>query len=98
MSAAHRLWLASKEMVIQGLAEVYRKDPSSLSRILDIAQDLKAIGPILDSKLVTLPFAIEVAALAGRREYLNLDKWVSILFVLKISCWLRADDFCAASR
>lgn len=46
----------------------------NITRILDVAQDLK----ILDSLLEVRPFvfALDVAALASRREYLNLDKWL----------------------
>ena len=46
-----------------------------LSRILDIAQELKALSFLLVSNL--WPFVIDLAVLAARREYLNLDKWLA---------------------
>ncbi len=44
-------------------------------RILDIAQDLKALSVLLSAKAA--PFVIDLAVMASRREYLNLDKWLS---------------------
>jgi len=41
---------------------------------LDVAQDLKALSAILEAKNFT--FTIDLAALASRREYLNLEKWL----------------------
>ena len=46
-----------------------------LSRILDVAQDLKALSLLLNAKAV--PFIIDLAVMASRREYLNLDKWLN---------------------
>ena len=46
-----------------------------LSRILDVAQELKALSVLLQTNL--FPFVIDLAVLASRREYLNLDKWLS---------------------
>ena len=39
-----------------------------------MAQDLKALSILLNSKAV--PFVIDLAVMASRREYLNLDKWL----------------------
>ena len=49
-------------------------ETARLSRILDVAQDLKALSILLNSKAV--PFVIDLAVMASRREYLNLDKWL----------------------
>ena len=46
-----------------------------LSRILDVAQDLKALSVLLQTNL--FPFVIDLAVLASRREYLNLEKWLT---------------------
>ena len=46
-----------------------------LSRILDVAQELKALSVLLTTNL--WPFVIDLAVLAARREYLNLDKWLA---------------------
>jgi CCR4-NOT transcription complex subunit 1 len=43
-------------------------------RILDVAQDLKALSMTLNGR--PFPFLINLAILASRREYLNLEKWL----------------------
>ena len=45
-----------------------------LSRILDVAQDLKALSMLLNA--TPFAFVIDLACLASRREYLKLDKWL----------------------
>mmetsp|Transcript_518 Transcript_518/g.1826 ORF Transcript_518/g.1826 Transcript_518/m.1826 type:complete len:2264 (-) Transcript_518:4073-10864(-) len=70
----HRLWPLQQSRVIQAMAEMHAQDNSVVSRILDIAQDLKILPAVL--KAPQRSFAIDVAALASRREYLNLEKWV----------------------
>ncbi|KAI9595324.1 CCR4-Not complex component, Not1-domain-containing protein [Syncephalis fuscata] len=69
-----RLWTLNGDLLISGLLEMYKKDANSLSRILDIAQDLKLITTLLSVE--SFGFAIDLAALASRREYLNLEKWL----------------------
>lgn len=46
-----------------------------LSRILDVAQDLKALSMLLSGN--SFPLVIDLACLASRREYLKLDKWLT---------------------
>ena len=71
----HKLWALNPSMLVRGMAELQVKDPASLSRVLEIAtQDLKALTPILDAR--PFSFVIELASLASRREFLNLDKWL----------------------
>jgi CCR4-NOT transcription complex subunit 1 len=48
----------------------------NVTRIVDIAQDLKALDEILDN-LRPFELVLDMAALASRREYLNLDKWLT---------------------
>jgi len=50
-------------------------DQTRLSRILDVAQDLKALSTLLNASQFT--FVVDLACLASRREYLKLDKWLS---------------------
>ncbi|PIO34363.1 hypothetical protein AB205_0070670 [Aquarana catesbeiana] len=50
-------------------------DQARLSRILDVAQDLKALSMLLNG--TPFAFVIDLAALASRREYLKLDKWLT---------------------
>ncbi|KAJ3055880.1 hypothetical protein HK097_008877 [Rhizophlyctis rosea] len=69
-----KLWQLSQPLAISGLLHLYSRDPSSLSRILDVAQEMKALSQILETK--PFSFAIDLAALASRRDYLNLEKWL----------------------
>lgn len=68
------LWQSSPSLFITGLLAYYSSDPSSLSRILDLSQDLKILGQVLEAE--SFNFSIDLAALASRREYLNLEKWL----------------------
>lgn len=65
-------------IVMHAMAEWYLRgecDQSKLSRILDVAQDLKALSLLLNMQ--SFPFVIDLACLASRREYLKLDKWLT---------------------
>uniref|UniRef100_T1ISW7 CCR4-NOT transcription complex subunit 1 n=1 Tax=Strigamia maritima TaxID=126957 RepID=T1ISW7_STRMM len=67
-----------KTIIMQAMADWYMRgenDQSRLSRILDVAQDLKALSSLLNAP--QFPFVIDLACLASRREYLKLDKWLS---------------------
>ncbi|RWS10080.1 CCR4-NOT transcription complex subunit 1-like protein, partial [Dinothrombium tinctorium] len=69
----------AKQVLLQSMCDYYTKSPAEeqqqrLSRILDVAQDLKALSLLLNSNMY--PFVIDLACLASRREYLKLDKWL----------------------
>lgn len=67
-----------KNIIMHSMSEWYLRsdtDQTRLSRILDVAQDLKALSNLLNSR--TFLFVIDLACLASRREYLKLDKWLS---------------------
>ena len=69
----------AKQILLQAMCEYYIKSPPEeqqqrLSRILDVAQDLKALSILLNGNCY--PFVIDLACLASRREYLKLDKWL----------------------
>ena len=51
-----------------------REGGPAVPRMLDVCQDLKALPAALDRAPHAL--AVELAALAARREYLNLEKWL----------------------
>jgi CCR4-NOT transcription complex subunit 1 len=70
-----RLWNINRNFVTRSMVDWYQQDTTHISRILDVCQDIKALSTILDN--TPFPFAMEMAALAHRREYLNLDKWLS---------------------
>ncbi|CAB4419785.1 unnamed protein product [Rhizophagus irregularis] len=69
-----RLWQVNSNLFVEGCLEMYKKDAMTISRILDIAQDLKILNPLL--AVQPFSFSIDLAALASRREYLNLEKWL----------------------
>ncbi|KAJ3963581.1 hypothetical protein EV361DRAFT_813245, partial [Lentinula raphanica] len=55
--------------------DFYEENPLNITCILDVAQDLEILEALLE--LRPLSFALDIAALASRREYLNLDKWLT---------------------
>uniref|UniRef100_A0A669E4M9 CCR4-NOT transcription complex subunit 1 n=1 Tax=Oreochromis niloticus TaxID=8128 RepID=A0A669E4M9_ORENI len=66
-------------LIMHSMAEWYMRgeqyDQAKLSRILDVAQDLKSLSMLLNG--TPFAFVIDLAALASRREYLKLDKWLT---------------------
>lgn len=71
----HQLWDKHPVALTQAMVEWYVQDASHISRILDVCQELKALTQVLDATPAS--FACELAALASRREYLNLEKWLN---------------------
>ncbi|XP_055365547.1 CCR4-NOT transcription complex subunit 1 isoform X2 [Betta splendens] len=68
-----------RQLIMHSMAEWYMRgeqyDQAKLSRILDVAQDLKSLSMLLNG--IPFAFVIDLAALASRREYLKLDKWLT---------------------
>ncbi|GJN90457.1 hypothetical protein Rhopal_003468-T1 [Rhodotorula paludigena] len=60
----------------------------NVPRIVDIAQDLKALDHVLGLRPFVL--ALDPAALASRREYLKLDEWLSIQLAQRRAQLVRA--------
>ncbi|XP_030756048.1 CCR4-NOT transcription complex subunit 1 isoform X2 [Sitophilus oryzae] len=81
----HHAWhtqnINIKPVIMHAMAEWYVRgecDQTRLSRILDVAQDLKALSMLLNAQSAqSYPFIIDLACLASRREYLKLEKWLS---------------------
>ncbi|KAI5730570.1 hypothetical protein M8J76_015190 [Diaphorina citri] len=78
----HHAWnsphISIKQIVMHAMAEWCQRgdyDQSRLSRILEVAQDLKALNLLLNA--TSFPFIIDLACLASRREYLKLEKWLT---------------------
>ncbi|KAI8808354.1 CCR4-Not complex component, Not1-domain-containing protein [Cladochytrium replicatum] len=69
-----RLWQTSQKYLMNMLLTMYAKDPTSITRALDVAQEVKALAQILESQ--PYGFSIDLAALASRRDFLNLEKWL----------------------
>lgn len=68
-----------RPIIMHAMSEWYLRgaeyDQVKLSRILDVAQDLKALSTLLNAR--SFLFVIDLACLASRREYLKLEKWLS---------------------
>lgn len=58
----------------QVMLDLFQKDPLSMPRILDVCQDVKATFEVLENS--PLAFGMELAALAARRDAVDLDKWL----------------------
>ncbi|KAJ3375776.1 hypothetical protein GGF31_002980 [Allomyces arbusculus] len=69
-----RLWALNPTVVITRMVELHAEDPARLGRLLDVIHDLKALGEVLAR--APFAFTLDLAALASRREYLHLEKWV----------------------
>ncbi|KAH7889967.1 Not1-domain-containing protein [Phlebopus sp. FC_14] len=70
-----RLWQIESTYLTDAFRDFYDESPLNITRILDVAQDLKILEDLLEVRPFT--FGLDVAALASRREYLNLDKWLA---------------------
>ncbi|KAJ2931428.1 hypothetical protein H1R20_g5724, partial [Candolleomyces eurysporus] len=70
-----RIWQIEPSYLTTAFRDFYDENNLNITRILDVAQDLKILEPLLEVQPFT--FALDVAALASRREYLNLDKWLA---------------------
>ena len=70
-----RLHQVDRQFLFAALRDFYAESEMNVTRIVDIAQDLKALDDVLSLRPFVL--ALDLAALASRREYLNLDKWLA---------------------
>ncbi|GEM11861.1 CCR4-NOT transcription complex subunit 1 [Rhodotorula toruloides] len=70
-----RLSQIDRQFLFAALRDFYAESEMNVTRIIDIAQDLKMLDQILELRPFVL--ALDLAALASRREYLNLDKWLT---------------------
>ncbi|KAI7901129.1 CCR4-Not complex component, Not1-domain-containing protein [Cokeromyces recurvatus] len=68
------LWHVQLNFLLEGFFEMYKKDPTSISRILDICQEAKIVVHILKTNIPF--FTLDLASLAARRQNLNLEKWL----------------------
>jgi CCR4-NOT transcription complex subunit 1 len=69
-----RAYQINPALVVKIFIQWYTTDPQCISRICDIAQETKILPQLL--RLRPYSFALELAALASRREFLNLAKWL----------------------
>ncbi|TGZ79593.1 Not1-domain-containing protein [Ascodesmis nigricans] len=74
-----RLWQLNRAGVANKFYEYYTQNPMSITRIMDISQDIRCLTDLLEYGAP--PFMLEVASLAARREYLNLEIWLKDMLV-----------------
>lgn len=70
-----RIWNLNPNIMMLCMVEMHRRDSTCLSRLLDVSQDLKILTVVLEAKPYS--FSLDMAALASRRQHLNLEKWLS---------------------
>ncbi|ORZ15115.1 CCR4-Not complex component, Not1-domain-containing protein [Absidia repens] len=72
--ALTRLWQINPDFLTKSLLELYNKDATTVTRILDIVHELKILPQMLNVHHTS--FAIDLAALASRSGYIDLEKWL----------------------
>lgn len=68
-----------KNLILNAFCNYYMKNPddqTKLTRILEVAHELKPKGLSELFNLPQFPFTIDLACLASRRDFLKLDKWI----------------------
>ena len=74
------VWNTNKEVMINAMSELYNRNPKSmnLSRVLDISQHIRnnALYDIT-TKAKDSDFALQLAMLASKRDFLHLEHWVN---------------------
>ena len=71
-----KVWQLRQPLVLKGMVDWYNSEPDAarLARVLDVAQDIKALPTLLNC--TDVGFVLRLAMLAARREFLNLERWL----------------------
>ncbi|XP_021677934.2 uncharacterized protein LOC110663040 isoform X2 [Hevea brasiliensis] len=69
------LWHVNPSLVVRGFVDVYNIESDCMTKILDICQELKILSSVLD--MIPSPSGIRLAALASRKELIDLEKWLT---------------------
>lgn len=69
-----RLWQTQPELLLSTFQRIYAEAPLQLARIVEVAQELQIVNKLLEQR--PLAFALDVAALAARRDLLQLEPWL----------------------
>ncbi|KAI8335037.1 CCR4-Not complex component, Not1-domain-containing protein [Chlamydoabsidia padenii] len=72
--ALTRLWQVNPDFLANSFRELYNKDATNLTQILDVVHELNILPQVLEMEPTF--FAIDLVALASRKEYINLEKWL----------------------
>ncbi|XP_043707916.1 CCR4-NOT transcription complex subunit 1-like isoform X5 [Telopea speciosissima] len=69
------LWHVNPNLLVRGFTDVHFGDQESMTRILGSCLELKIVSAVLD--ITPFSFSIKLAALASRKEQINLEKWLN---------------------
>ncbi|XP_074578118.1 uncharacterized protein LOC141834681 isoform X2 [Curcuma longa] len=73
-STLAHLWNINPNLVLRGFIES-STDPKILFRIVDLCDDLKILSLVLAA--TPFPFSIRLAAVASRKDHINLENWLN---------------------
>jgi len=68
-------WHSCPATMVSAVVRAYHQNAASLTRCLDVAQELKAL--LLIVEMLPFPMAFELGILAFSREQFHLEKWLS---------------------
>ncbi|XP_011033315.1 PREDICTED: CCR4-NOT transcription complex subunit 1-like isoform X2 [Populus euphratica] len=68
------LWHLNPNLVLRGFVEAGNVESNIMTKILDVCQELKILPSVLD--MIPFPSGIRLAALASRKELIDLEKWL----------------------
>uniref|UniRef100_A0A6N2MSE0 CCR4-Not complex component Not1 C-terminal domain-containing protein n=1 Tax=Salix viminalis TaxID=40686 RepID=A0A6N2MSE0_SALVM len=69
------LWHLNPNLLLRGFVEAGNVESNIMTKILDVCQELKILPSVLD--MIPFPSGIRLAALASRKELIDLEKWLS---------------------
>ncbi|OIT36093.1 PREDICTED: CCR4-NOT transcription complex subunit 1 [Nicotiana attenuata] len=69
------LWHVNPSILLRGLVDTLNVDLENTYKVLDTCQEQKILSSVLD--MIPYAFGIRLAALASRKELVDLEKWLS---------------------
>ncbi|KAK1420125.1 hypothetical protein QVD17_21468 [Tagetes erecta] len=69
------LWHVNPPVLLRALNDALNMDSENIIRVLDLCQELKILSSVLD--MVPMYLGIRLAALASRKDLIDLEKWLS---------------------
>ncbi|CAI0393707.1 unnamed protein product [Linum tenue] len=69
------LWHVNPGLVVRGFVDVQNDDPEIMGKLVDLSQELKILSSLLE--LIPFRVGIRLAALASRKEFLDLENWLT---------------------
>ncbi|KAL8091899.1 uncharacterized protein LOC141692281 isoform X1 [Apium graveolens] len=70
------LWHVNPSLLLRGFIDAFNMDTSNMIKVLELCHELKILSLVLE--MVPFSFGIRMAALASRKELVDLEKWLSI--------------------